>query len=492
MAHRIQRFIRVQARALLYLFAMAIADLRPRLALRMVGAAPAAGGDSASVGLKEAREKTVAAFKAFDEFAKANKIEDAHDLNGDTFSAEVKAQFNALKDAAWAADAEFVEIEKKEADGRVLTTARERMAYYLKAVTGRSMGFDQVYTDAPKSLGQQFIDSDAYKALKDSGALTTERQKFMTTPVTMAATDIITSNTGEGGAGLVTPQLLPGILPLPQRPLTVRELFSNSPMTQGDSLEYAAQVSFDNAANAVVQAAADGNPTGAKPQSSIGWARRTALATTIATWMAATRQMFQDAAQARSIIDNQGRLMIQLEEEDQLLSGNGTAPNLDGLQNVAGVQTLSLTGEDNLDGVRGAKTMVKIGLSRLNADAIVMHPNDSEAFDLMKDLEGRYRAGDPFGQYPDAAPIWRLRRVESEGVAEGTAIVGAFKAGATVFDRMPLTVYTSDSHSDYFIRNLIAVLFEERIAFPVFFPSAFVVITLAAGGGASGDVGVVT
>jgi hypothetical protein len=104
-----------------------------------------------------------------------------------------------------------------------------------------------------------------------------------------------------------------------------------------------------------------------------------------------------------------------------------------------------------------------------------------------------FRAGDPFGQFPDAAPIWRLRRVESEAVAQGTGIVGAFRAGATVFDRLPITVYTSDSHSDFFIRNLIAVLFEERIAFPVFFPSAFVVITFGSFTPfESGDVGVLT
>jgi HK97 family phage major capsid protein len=208
--------------------------------------------------------------------------------------------------------------------------------------------------------------------------------------------------------------------------------------------------------------------------------------------MAATRQALADASQIRSLIDNQGRLMIQIEEEDQLLAGNGTPPNLEGIQSIATVQTLDLTGEDNLDGIRHAKTMIRTGASRFNADAIVLHPDDAEAIDLLKDGNNLYRGGNPIGNFTFDQSIWKLRRVESEGVTAGTAIVGAFQAGATVFERQPITVYTSDSHSDFFIKNLIAVLFEERLAFPVYYPSAFVVITLAAGGQGSGDEGIVS
>ncbi len=67
--------------------------------------------------------------------------------------------------------------------------------------------------------------------------------------------------------------------------------------------------------------------------------------------------------------------------------------------------------------------------------------------------------------------------MESEAITAGTVLVGAFQA-ATVLERMPITVYTTDSHSDWFTRNIIAVLFEERLGFPIFYPAAFVKITL--------------
>ncbi len=178
--------------------------------------------------------------------------------------------------------------------------------------------------------------------------------------------------------------------------------------------------------------------------------------------------------------------MIQLEEEDQLLSGDGTTPNISGLLDQSGLQTLDLSTSTstraNLDGIRTAKRLVRTGTARANADAVLLNPSDSEEFDLMVDDFGRYRAGDPFGLQGatgESSPIWRLRRVESEAVTPGTAIVGAFKQGGTVFEREGIVVYTSDSHSDFFIRNLIAILFEERLGLAIFFPTAFVVVTLA-------------
>ena len=290
--------------------------------------------------------------------------------------------------------------------------------------------------------------------------------------------------TGGGGA-LVTPDYLPGILPLRQRPLVVRQLFGSG-TTQSDLISYAQQTSFSKAVGslAVKQSSSDADAAGLKKQSSISWERKTSPVETIATWMAATRQQLADAGQTRSLIDNQGLIMLGLEEEDQLLQGNGTSPNLSGIYNqdiqTSNVTGLTSNGEPNIDGIRNAARLVRVGLSRLQADAVVMNPTDSMYLDLSVDLQGRYRIGDPFAQVAGAGPrpIWGLTRVESEAMEVGHALVGAFNAGATVLERQGVTILTADQHADFFIRNLIVVLFEERLGFPVFFPSAFVDLTL--------------
>ena len=370
-------------------------------------------------------------------------------------------------------------------------SARERLDYYHTQAKGQPVPWGKYHDATPpeltqrKSMGQTFIESDEYTGSIKERAERNGRIGESDRVQVKAASDIIASGSGQPGAALVIPDYLPSILPLPQRPMTVRDLFSQD-TTDSDSISYAAQTGFDNAAAAVAQTGDGTTPAeGGKPQSSIAWTRRTSAIETIATWMAATRRQLADAGQTRSLIDNQLRLMLALEEEDQLMNGNGTSPNLRGLLNVSGVQTLDLSSATsdraNLDGLRTARRLVATGLSRAQADGVVMNPVDSEEFDLMVDGEERYRAGDPFSNGPAGpTPIWRMTRVESEAITAGTVIVGAFKVGATVFEREGIVILTSDSHEDYFTRNLVAVLAEERLGFAVYFPSAFVEVTLDA------------
>jgi HK97 family phage major capsid protein len=334
-----------------------------------------------------------------------------------------------------------------------------------------------------KSLGHAFAESNEYKELVASGNLQSDRSSFRSQPFqAKAATDVLRTNSTTSAGGLVTPDYIAGVQPLNQRPLTVRALFGQG-TTNSDTISYAQQTAFDNAAATVAQAT--NTSTGAKPQSSIGWQRQTSAVETIATWMAATRQTLADAGQIRALIDNQLTLMLQLEEEDQLLNGNGTSPNLSGIYDQT-IQTLSLAAatsraDPNIDGIRTAMRLVRTGTSRLAPDAVVMNPVDSAEFDMSNDDNGQYRLGNPFTASVDGnpLPIWGLRRVESEAITAGKALVGAFRAGATVLERQGVTILTADQHADFFIRNLIVVLAEERLGFPVYFPTAFVDVTLA-------------
>lgn len=440
------------------------------------------------MGAIELREQAAALFGEAKALVGDKAVEDLSEEQWTAYQAKMKE--------AVAADEAYTKAAERTGSGETL---RDRLDFYATKATGNPIPWSrmQIANDqvlARKSLGQAFVESDVYKELSGSGVLDSDRASFKTAPFrpeTKAATDIISgtaATSGDrlgGGASLITPDFLPGIQPLPQAPTVVRDLFSAG-TTQSDQLSYAAQTSFDNAAAAVSEAAVDGNPTGAKPQSSIGWTRRTENIETIATWMAATRKQLADAGQVRSLIDNQLRLMLDLEIDDQLMNGNGTSPNISGLLDRTGLQTLDghahFASTANIDLIRTAKRLIKTGIARANADAVVVNPVDSEEFDLLKDEFGRYRAGDPFGvlgpSTPDAAPIWRLRRVESEAVSEGTAIVGAFKQGGTVFEREGVTILTSDSHSDFFVRNLIAVLAETRLGLAIYFPAAFCVVTL--------------
>jgi HK97 family phage major capsid protein len=378
--------------------------------------------------------------------------------------------------------------EKTEGNG---SRAEEAWKYYSGKLTGEEMRFASAQIDptSRKSPGQQFVESQAYKALVDSGSLGTPGSKVDTGLIQIAqrrasmqaaATDVI--HTGTGGSEVVQPYRPPGILPLAQRPLTIRDVFPSEDMPSGDTIEYVAQVGFDNAAAAVAQATATNN--GAKPQSSIRVEERSARATWIATWMVTSRQAVSDINQMRALIDQNGEEMIRQAEEDEFLYGTGVTPRLIGLldDDNTGLQTLDLTGLGdlaNLEGVRTARRMAVTGVGRIRPTFVIVNPIDSEEFDFLKDNEGRYRAGDPFAAGgPDSPPIWKLPRVETEAIVEGTSLVGGRRA-ATIWDREPMSVKLAEQHSDFFIRNLLVVLFEERVALQITYPGGLVELTLS-------------
>jgi len=427
-------------------------------------------GPVASVDLRE---------QALAKFLEAKALED----ESGTIAAEDQERYDALVAEGMALDGQVAEASKREG---VQQSVRDRIDFYQGKATGNPMRWAATELDprARQSLGEQFVGSESYKKLVASGALSSPRAAFRTDPVTLfaprgisaATTDVIHTETG----GSAAPQAirLPGVYAYGRPPLNVRNLFPNESLAS-DSLEYVQQTAQEPASGslAVKQSTAADDAAGLKKQSSAKWEVQTAYAETLATWFATTRQALAQPDGIRSFIDNQGRLFLAIEEEDQFINGNGTRPNLSGILDQSAILTHTPT--DNLDGIRRARRLVKSGLSRLPASFLIVHPADSEQFDLLKDDFGQYRGGNPIGNFTFDQPIWGLTRVESEAVAEGTAIVGS-GVGATVFDRQPPTVLTADQHSDFFVRNLVVILFEERVAFPIYFPTAFCEVTLAA------------
>ncbi|WP_109558077.1 phage major capsid protein, partial [Mycobacteroides abscessus] len=110
-------------------------------------------------------------------------------------------------------------------------------------------------------------------------------------------------------------------------------------------------------------------------------------------------------------------------------------------------------------------------------NAWVFNPADAEALDLLKDGEDRYYYGGPFAI--TNRTLWGIPVIESESQAEGVGLLGDYKK-AVLWDREQTTVTMTDSHEDFFVRNLVAVLGEERVAFGVTRPPAFVSVDLTA------------
>jgi HK97 family phage major capsid protein len=262
-----------------------------------------------------------------------------------------------------------------------------------------------------------------------------------------------------------------------QRELTILDVISRG-TTQSDVVEYVRQTGFTNAA-AVVPEADSVDPTddtGRKPWSAFTFERIVETVATIAHGEAASLRALSDAGQMRAIIDQGLRYGLMEELEDQIVNGNNSGDNFDGITHVTGTQDQTYA-TDIATTIRKAKTKVKV-IGKARANAVLLNPYDWETLDLFLTFEGGGTNNRQATQESDPR-IFGLRIVETEAVNQGEAIVGDFRK-AMLWDREQTTVRATQGYEDFFMKNLVAILAEMRAAFGVLRPKAFVIADVSA------------
>jgi len=346
-----------------------------------------------------------------------------------------------------------------------------------------------------KTIGQMFVESAEYKGLLSQfpNGNVPDRARVQSAPMGVKA---LITGASDTSAGAFVPTDITGILELlGRRELTIRDLVSVR-QTESDTVEYVRQTTQMSSAAVVAEATSAAAPTvettidgsedqaestvvlnpggGYKPEGSIAFEKVTAAVKTIAEWVPATKRGLADASQLRGLIDDELRGDLAEEEEDQILNGNGSGENFTGILNTSGIQTQSLV-TDAITTIRKAKTKVRT-VGRVIPNGIVLNPEDAEALDLAKGDDQFYGPG-PFAA-AGIRTVWGLPIVESEAIAAKTALIGDFSK-AVIWDREQASITVTDSHADFFIRNLVAILGEQREAFGVLRPKAFVKATIA-------------
>lgn len=276
------------------------------------------------------------------------------------------------------------------------------------------------------------------------------------------------------GAMVVNERLSIVDMGLSRRPLTVLDLIGRG-TTGSDTIEYVRQGAHTNAAAPVAEATATGDGTGAKPESAMILAIVTEVVKTIAHWIPVTRRALSDAGQIRSMIDEWLRYGLMEELEDQILNGSGVGENMTGIYNTTGTTTQAWD-SNILTTTRKARTQV-MTVGRATPTGYLFHPTDWQTIDLLQDNEARYYFGGPSAI--GAPRLWGLPVVESEANTVGFGLCADWRM-AMLWDREQTQILVSDSHSDFFIRNMIAILAELRAALAVYRPAAFVEMDLTA------------
>lgn len=317
-----------------------------------------------------------------------------------------------------------------------------------------------------KSIGQHVVDSDAVKTLL--------QQKNGQARVTIELKDIMTGSATLGtgvspSSSLVVADRQP-IIQAPMRALVVRNLITPG-STTSNAIEYPVETD-----DPLVTSAAVVSEGARKPQSNITFDLRSTPVRTIAHFMKASRQIMDDVAQLQSYIDGRLRFGLQYVEETELLYGDGTGQHLLGIipQASAYVAAFTPASMQKIDALRLAALQATLAL--YPATGYVLHPTDWAQIELTKDSQNRYLVGDPQNQI--VKRLWALPVVDTPAMAVGHFLTGAFQLGAQIFDRMTMEVLISTEDQDNFVRNMITIRAEERLALAVYRPAAFIYGTL--------------
>ncbi len=335
---------------------------------------------------------------------------------------------------------------------------------------------------AIKTMGDRFVESEEfkswYKMVAPSGVIIDGQKIGNSTPLIIKGEELKTLLTGtttwsprsdtsaSALVGLDQRGLLDG--GVYRRPLRIVDLIPRF-TTNSDTIEYVRVTGFTNSAAPVAEATATGGSSGVKPESGHTFEVIHDRVKTIAHWEPITRRALADAGQVRGLIDADLRYGIQEEVEDQVVSGSGAGENFTGVLNVSGRLNQAFD-TDILTTSRKAITNLLLN-GRERATGWVINPNDWEDFELLTDNEDRY-----YWQGPTVMgmeQLWGLPVVQSEGTPETDAVLGNWQK-ARIYDAEQTNIYVSDSHADFFIRNLLAILAEARLAFAVIKPKAFV------------------
>jgi len=355
----------------------------------------------------------------------------------------------------------------------------------------------QLTSSEIKSIGEMFLESAEFKSLangRNGANMVAPWQVKASSTGGSQVKDVYSAipNTNVTGSRLGTFGSVQrdAMVTQPMRTKRVRDLFPVRTTTAA-VIEYFRQLGFTtpiqggygfaagvNSASTVAERNGANNAFAMKPQSSFSFVGEQAPIRTLAHWEAAHRNVLADEPQLRSIIDNELMYGLRLLEDDQILNGNGAGENLLGVLNTPNIQeyawssgATSPVADTKADAIRRAATLSF--LAYYEPSGIVLHPNDWEDIELTKDNQGQYLVAVSVAMGGEPR-VWRMPVVDTPAITEGTALVGAFGTAAQLYDREQASIRISEQHSDFFVRNAIVVLAEQRLALAVKRPEAFV------------------
>jgi len=253
----------------------------------------------------------------------------------------------------------------------------------------------------------------------------------------------------------------------PSRSVHIRSLLPLG-STDAQTIRFPKETAYSDGAAATAEAAAFG-------QSDFDLAASTVNVEKIGTYMRITGEMLDDIKQLTSYLSARVPEKVLSVEDNEILNGDGSSPNLDGLFTdgtafAAGGFALAIESANEFDVLTVA--LNQLALANYQADTILLNPTDLHKMILLKSTANEYLRNQIFsGLQPtiNGIPV-----TVNTAVTAGKFLVGNLRQASQLWIRENLAVEFSREDSDNFQKNFVTVRAMERLALTNYLPNAIV------------------
>lgn len=407
--------------------------------------------------LREGKEMLKAKSDVVGKLFKECAVEDGYDyskvknLNGNPVKDyEVAAHIQALH-------AEVEDLGMWVADQQKAAKQHEQVNQYIKDSTEPVWSPPQPESEGLKGFGDFFVESDAYKSYQSgagSSAATMDigahgLKTLMTTSAGWAPENI----------------RIPRVELSAQRPIAVAD---NIPFFNTDqaAVVYMRESTFTNNAAEAAEGAAYG-------EAALALTETTSTVRKIAVALPVTDEQLSDVSGVRDYINQRLSYMIRARLDSQLLVGNGSAPNLEGLNNVSGINTTAKGSDPTPDAIyKSIRKCRAVGFA--DPTVVFAHPNDWESVRLLRDTNGNYIWGPPSASAPET--IFGVPVVVTTAATENTMSLGDLQGYAGLFVRRGIDISVGYTGTQ-FTEGEVTIRADMRAAIAWFRASALATVT---------------
>lgn len=278
----------------------------------------------------------------------------------------------------------------------------------------------------------------------------------MTTAASLSGTDPIPSD------------YVPGIVEIARRQLRVRQLLRQG-TTTSNNMRFIREVAGEGSVGMQTEGSA-------KSQIDRDFAAIDAPVETIAGWLKITTQLLDDMTALRSFLPYFLDSELSDTEDNQLLYGNGTSPNLSGISDSGNFTAFAAWEADAnaqiLDLLMSA--IIQLETANEKPNGILLNPKDWLTVYNLKDSTNAYLRGLSLDANLNTITLLGVPIFKTPAVTQGDYFVGDWTMGAQIFDRMGVDVRFFEQDDTNVQSNLVTVRAEKRLAFPIYRTTAWI------------------